>query len=313
VAEPALPKLRIGTRGSALALAQAESVAKALSDSKAVGEVEVVPIRTSGDEGGPPVPETGGDKARFVREIERALLDREVELGVHSAKDLPTDLPEGLEIAGVPAREDARDAYVGGAGSLAELPEGARIGTSSLRRRSQLLTLRPDLRIEEVRGNVDTRLRKLADGDLDGLVLAAAGLRRLGRTEEIAFELDPEEMTPAPGQGALALESRADQDSVQALAQTLTDRDALARVGAERTVVAELDASCHTPIGVHATIDDGRMTLRGFCGLPDGSEWIRDRVEADASDPAALGRELAERMRSAGAGDILRRADEVAA
>ena len=313
MADPAVAKLRIGTRGSALALAQAEAVSKALTNSKAVGEVEIVPIRTSGDETSDGSPPPGGDKARFVREIERALLDGEVDLGVHSAKDLPADLPDGLEIAGVPAREDARDAYVGEVASLREVPEGARIGTSSVRRRSQLLAVRPDLRIEEMRGNVDTRLAKLADGDLDGIVLAAAGLRRLGRADEIAFELDAEEMIPAPGQGALALEARTDQTSVESLAQTITDRDGLARLEAERAVVAKLDASCHTPVGVHAVIDDGRMSLRGYCGLPDGSEWIRDEVEADASDPESLGHELAERMRSAGAAEILKRADEVAA
>ena len=310
--EPALPKLRIGTRGSALALAQAELVVKALTDSAAVGEVEVVPIKTSGDE--PAAPEAGGDKSRFVREIERALLDGDVDLGVHSAKDLPSELPDGLEIAGVPTREDARDAYVGEAGSLDEVPEGARIGTSSVRRRSQLLALRPDLRIEEMRGNVDTRLAKLGDGDLDGLVLAAAGMRRLNRGDEIAFLLDPaDELIPAPGQGALALEGRHADDRAITSAQTITDRGALATLTAERAVVADLDASCHTPVGAHAALKGGRMSLRGFCGLPNGSEWIRDEVEDDASDPAALGRELAERMRSAGADDILKRADEVAA
>ncbi len=308
MAESALPKLRIGTRGSVLALAQAESVARALTESKAVGDVEVVPIKTTGDRG-----QAGGDKARFVREIERALLDGEVDLGVHSAKDLPSELPDGLAIAGVPEREDARDAFLGHVDSFGEVAEGARIGTSSLRRRSQILAARPDLRVEDLRGNVDTRIDRLEAGDFDGLVLAAAGLRRLNRAEEISFELELDQMTPAPGQGALALEARTGEQFVRSLAETLTDRGALARLRAERTVVAALDASCHTPVGVHATIESSRMRLRGFCGLPDGSEWIRDEVEADASDPEALGRELAERMRSAGAEDILRRAEEVAA
>jgi hydroxymethylbilane synthase len=316
VAKEALPDIRIGTRGSVLALAQAELVATALSDSKAVGKVEVVPIKTSGDQqqtsradAGPRI--SGGDKARFVREIERALLDGNVDLGVHSAKDLPTELPDGLEIAGVPQREDARDAYIGGVSSLGEVPEGSRIGTSSLRRRSQLLAARPDLRIEELRGNVDTRLERLESGDFDGVVLAAAGLRRLNRAEEISFVLEPEELTPAPGQGALALEARTDQRSVLTLAETITDREALARLEAERTVVAKLDASCHTPVGVHATIEDGRMRLRGFCGLPDGSEWLRDEVEDDASQPREIGEQLADRMKAAGAADILERAEQM--
>jgi hydroxymethylbilane synthase len=293
--------LRLGTRGSALALTQAELVAKAL------GGAELVPIKTSGDGQGP-----GGDKARFVREIEQALLAGEVDLAVHSAKDLPTELPEGLEIAGIPAREDARDAFIGQSDSLDAVPEGARIGTSSLRRRAQLLALRPDLELADLRGNVDTRLQKLAAGDFDGLVLAAAGLRRLGRAEEIAFEFDPEQLTPAPGQGALVLECRLD-DPVETRAQTITDRGALAAVSCERAAVAALGASCNTPVGVHAELSSGgRMRARGFCGLPDGSEWIRDELEQDASQPEALGGELAERMIGAGARELLERAERAA-
>jgi hydroxymethylbilane synthase len=300
------PSIRLGTRGSALALAQAEAVSKAIEQA-GLGEAPIVPIKASGDS------KRGGDKARFVREIERALLDREVDLGVHSAKDLPSELPEGLKIAGVPARETAGDAFVGGAGSLQELPEGARIGTSSLRRRAQLLALRPDLEVVELHGNVDTRLRRLEEGDFDGLVLAAAGLRRLGREGEVAFEFDPDQLTPAPGQGALALEALVDDWRCHTTAATLTDRDSLATLTAEREVVAALDASCNTPLAAYATIVSGRMLLRGFCGLPDGSEWLRDEFEEDASDPEAIGRTLAERMSAAGAADILRRAEEVAA
>jgi hydroxymethylbilane synthase len=297
--------LRLGTRGSALALAQAETVAKALKDAN-LAEAEIVPIKT-----GPR--KKGGDKARFVREIEQALLAGEVDLGVHSAKDLPSELPEGLEIAGVPARETPLDAYVGRAASLEEAPGGARLGTSSLRRRAQLLALRPDLEVVELHGNVDTRLSKLKEGDFDGLVLAAAGLRRLERKAEIAFELNPEQLTPAPGQGALALEARVDNHTAAAAAETLTDRDALATLTAERAVVAALEASCNTPLAAFATLDDGQMRVSAFCGLPDGSEWLRDELEADASEPEALGRRLAERMSAAGAGEILRRAEEVAA
>jgi hydroxymethylbilane synthase len=300
------PPIRLGTRGSALALAQAEAVSKAIEEA-GLWEAPIIPIKTSRDGS------KGGDKARFVREIERALLDREVDLGVHSAKDLPSELPEGLKIAGVPARETAGDAFVGEAGSLEELSEGARIGTSSLRRRAQLLALRPDLEVVELHGNVDTRLRRLEEGDFDGLVLAAAGLHRLGREAEVAFEFDPDQLTPAPGQGALALEARVDDWGCHATAATLTDRDSLATLTAEREVVAALDASCNTPLAAYATIASGRMRLRGFCGLPDGSEWLRDEFEEDASDPEAIGRTLAERMSAAGAADILRRAEEVAA
>jgi hydroxymethylbilane synthase len=296
------PPLRLGTRGSALALAQAEQVAKAL------GGAEVVPIRTSGKRS-----RTGGDKARFVREIERALLDGKVDLGVHSAKDLPTDLPDGLEIAGVPPGEDPRDAYVGHVSNLGEVPEGARIGTSSLRRRAQLLALRPDLELVELRGNVDTRLRRFEEGDFDGLLLAAAGLRRLGRAEEISFPLEPDEIVPAPGQGALVIEARHSEDRPVTAAESITDRGALGTLTAERTLVASLDASCNTPLGAHADlVSGGRMRLQAFCGLPDGSEWLRDELTEDASDPVGIGRRLAERMKSAGAAEILGRAEQMA-
>lgn len=303
----ALP-LRLGTRGSPLALAQANQVADA------IGGGRIVEVKTSGDRGSRPRgPGTqGGDKARFVREIERALLDGEVDLGVHSAKDLPTELPAGLELVGVPPREDPLDAYVGDAASLADVPEGGRIGTSSLRRRAQLQALRPDLDVVPLRGNVDTRLRKLGEDGLDGIVLAAAGLRRLGRESEIAFRFAPAEMTPAPGQGALALEAREGDAAAATAAQVATDRDALATLSAERAAVAALEASCNTPLGAFAEISAGRMRLAGFCGLPNGEEWIRDEVEADASDPESLGGELAKRMLAAGARELLERAERIA-
>jgi hydroxymethylbilane synthase len=304
--------LRLGTRGSALALAQANAVAKTL------GGAEVVPIKTSdqpeaGRADAPLRIESGGDKARFVREIERALLDGEVDLGVHSAKDLPTDLPEDLEIAGVPEREDPRDAYVGHVDSLGEVPAGSRIGTSSLRRRAQILARRPDLEVLELRGNVDTRLGRYEAGDFDGLVLAAAGLSRLGRAEEIAFAIEPDDCVPAPGQGAIVIESRRSDNHATTAAESITDRGALGLLSAERSLVAALDASCNTPLGANASFEHGgRMRLRAFCGLPDGSEWLRDELEEDASDPEALGAALAERMKAAGAVDILARAESMA-
>jgi hydroxymethylbilane synthase len=293
--------MRLGTRGSALALAQAEAVADAL------GDAEVVTVRTSGDRG-----RAGGDKARFVREIERALLDGEVDLGVHSAKDVPTGLPDELQVAGVPEREDPSDAYVGEAESLADIPDGALIGTASLRRRAQLLAARSDLRVTELRGNVDTRLERLRAGDYDGIVLAAAGLRRLGRDDEIAFRFQPGEMTPAPGQGALALEARrGDAASVEAAA-SLSDETALLEVIAERAAVAGLGATCHTPVGINARLEGEVLQLDAFIGLPDGSDWIRDRIEAPATDPTMPGHELASRLVAAGGREILQRAEEMA-
>ena len=286
--------MRIATRSSALAVAQAEAVAATL------GGAELV--RVSNSDGDP------GDKARFVRSVERALLDDEADLGVHSAKDVPGQMSDELAVVGVPGREDPADAFVGDADSLAEIPGGARIGTASLRRRSQLLAARDDLEVVEVRGNVDTRLRKLADGEVDGLVLAVAGLRRLGREGEIAFRFGADEMVPAPGQGSLALQARAGDSDAAAAAARITDRAALVEFTAERAATSALDASCETPLGICARHMEGTLAVAGFAGLPDGSEWVRDALRGDPEQPAALGEALAERMLAAGAGEILKRA-----
>lgn len=288
--------MRIATRGSALALAQAGQVAKRL------GDAELVEASSDGEP---------GDKSRFVRGVERALLDERAEIGVHSAKDLPAELTEGLMLASVPTREDPRDAWIGAGSSLEDVPEGARVGTASLRRRAQLLAARPDLEISELHGNVDTRLRKLAEGDLDAIVLALAGLRRLGRQDEISFAIPVESMTPAAGQGSLLLQIRSgDEDALRAV-EPITDEAALRELTAERTVVALLGATCNSPIGVHGKVDAqlDLMRLEAFVGLPDGSEWIRDRVEGDSTEPTALGAELAQRLLNTGARDILDRAE----
>ncbi len=289
--------LRIATRGSKLALTQAGSVAKLL------GGAELVEASSDGEP---------GDKSRFVRGVERALLGGAAEVGVHSAKDLPGELPEGLEIAAVPTREDPADVWIGPGDSLAEAPQGARVGTASLRRRAQLLAARPDLRVQELHGNVDTRLRKLAEGELDAIVLAAAGLRRLGRAAEIGFAIPTEEMVPAPGQGCLALQVRRGDASAERAAGAITDLNAMRELTAERAAVAPLGASCATPIGVHARAEGERMTVVAFVGLPDGSEWLRDQVDGPAEDPTALGYMLAERLLLAGARDLLERAEEAA-
>jgi hydroxymethylbilane synthase len=302
--------LRLATRGSALALAQAEIVSAALRASEPGLKVEVVPVRTSGDErrGGAPY-EPGGDKSRFVKEIEEALLAGEADLAVHSAKDVPGELPGGLAIVGVPVRGDPRDALCG-ATTLDDLPDEARVGTSSLRRRAQLLARRPDLRLEELRGNVDTRLRRLADGDYDALVLAAAGLERLDREEGTPLPAD--DFVPAPGQGCLALEGRAGDGSAAELAGAITDPGSLTRLTAERALVAALDASCRTPVAARAALDDGELTLSGFAGLPDGSVWIRDSLRGPADDPTLLGSAVADRLLAAGARDVLDRAERSA-
>jgi hydroxymethylbilane synthase len=286
--------VRIATRSSALALAQANWVAEA------VGGAELVKVSNVSGE--------VGDKGRFTRTVEDALREGRADLGVHSAKDLPGEMPDDLALVGVPVREDPADVFVGPAGDLEGLPEGARVGTASLRRRSQLLALRPDLEVVELRGNVDTRLRKLAAGEVDGLVLAAAGLLRLGRSDEIAFRFGADQMVPAPGQGALAIQARSGDADAAAAAATISDRDALVEFTAERTATRALGASCDTPLGICARHMDGTLALAGFAGLPDGSEWIRDALRGDPEQPAALGEALAERMLGAGAADILERA-----
>jgi hydroxymethylbilane synthase len=292
--------LRIGTRGSALALAQSGLIVDAI---KELGvEAELVSITTSGDRGA-----VQEDKSRFVKEIEEALLAGEVDLAVHSAKDVPGELPEGLAIVGVPERADPRDA-VCGVESLDALKEGARVGTASLRRRAQLLAIRPDLGVVDLRGNVDTRLRKLADGDYDAVVLAAAGLVRLDRKSEG----NPIDLTPAAGQGCLALEARVDDEKMADLAARLTDPDSLVCLTAERAVVTALDATCRTPVAAYARLDNGSIIMDAFVGLPDGSVWIRDELEGDADDPATLGLELAHRLIVAGASDILAQAEQAA-
>jgi hydroxymethylbilane synthase len=267
-----------------------------------LGGAELVEVSSDGEP---------GDKGRFVRGVERALLEGDADIGVHSAKDLPAELPEGLSIAAVPPREDAADVWIGAGGSFDEVAEGARVGTASLRRRAQLLAARPDLRVEELHGNVDTRLRRLRESDeLDAIVLAAAGLSRLGRAAEASFSIPAETMTPAAGQGALVLQARTGDGEAERAAAAIGEERALLELTAERAVVALLDATCATPIGVHATLGGGLLEIDAFVGLPEGNEWIRDRVEGEGDEPALAGAMLAERLLSAGAREILDRAEE---
>ena len=289
--------MRIATRGSALALTQARWVADRL------GGAELVTASSDGE---------SGDKSRFVRGVEQALLAGEAEIGVHSAKDLPAEMPEALEIASAPEREDAADVWIGAGSSLEDAPEGARVGTASLRRRAQLLAARPDLRIEDLHGNVDTRLRKLEEGELDAIVLAAAGLRRLDRADEIGFAIPVDRMVPAAGQGTLALQARIGDVETGDAAAAIGDLRAMRELTAERTVVALLDATCASPLGAHARVEGDRIELDAFVGLPDGSEWLRDRLEGNAEEPALAGAELVQRLLGAGARELLDRAEEQA-
>jgi hydroxymethylbilane synthase len=292
--------MRIGTRGSALALWQARWVADAL-EARAVA-AEIVEVTTTGDRG-----QGLGDKARWTSELERALLEGRIDVAVHSAKDVPGEIAEGTVIAAIPQREDSSD-VICGASSLAELKPGARVGSSSIRRAAQIQALRDDLEIVELRGNVDTRLRKLAEGQADAIVLALAGVRRLGREDAVGGVL--EGLVPAPGQGALILQTRSDDASTIAAAEALSDAVAQACVLAERAFASALSASCNTPLGASGTPDGEHIRLRAWLGLPDGSHWIQDELTAE---PNEVGKALAERMISVGARELLEAAEAMAA
>jgi hydroxymethylbilane synthase len=303
--------MRIGTRRSALALAQAELVAEMLtaSPAAAAGAVELVPIATGGDTGAAP----RSDKARWVAELELALLDRRIDLAVHSAKDVPGELAAGTVLLSTPARAPAEDVLCGGE-RLERLAPGARVGTSSMRRVAQLRAARADLEIVPLRGNVDTRLAKLADRSqrLDAIVLARAGLVRLGREREASAVLDPARFVPAPGQGALALQGRAGDERALTAAAAIGDPAALACLQAERAVADGLGADCDTPLGAHATASSGELRLRAWVGLPDGSEWAADELAGPIDRPEQLGKAVAGRLRAVGADRILQDARELA-
>jgi hydroxymethylbilane synthase len=318
--------MKIGTRGSALALAQTRLVTRMIPEANlGEGGLELVVIETSGDRL-KDATQPGGDKSRWVAELEYALLGGEIDLAVHSAKDVPGDIVDGLELLGVVERAAAEDALIG-APSLEELPLGGSVGTSSVRRRAQLLAIRPDLEVVSLRGNVDSRMRKLAHevtsgnettggedgggGAFDAIVLASAGLHRLGRERDIGCTLDAERFVPAPGQGALALQARAGDQTARAAVEGILDRDATACLTAERTLAQALEASCNTPLGAHATTTGRDLVLRAWVGLPDGSEWAVDELLGDFHEPEELGHEMAGRMEAVGARDMLRRAGEM--
>jgi hydroxymethylbilane synthase len=292
--------LVIASRGSQLALWQAHWVEGQLAQAGLASEIEI--IKTTGDKITDVPLAKVGTKGLFTKEIEEALLDARADLAVHSLKDLPTELPPGLILAGVPRREDPRDAIVGR--RLDELAQGAKVGTSSLRRAAQLRKLRPDLQIESVRGNLDTRLRKLDEGRYDAIVLAAAGLKRLGWGGRIAELLAPEVMCPAVGQGALALEARETGAGRDACA-ALDHADTRAAVTAERGVLAALGGGCQVPIGAYATVEGDRLRLMAVVVSPDGSELVSARSEGAAYEAASLGRALGNELLDLGARRIL--------
>jgi len=299
-------RLRLGTRASPLARVQAEGVRAALAARHPGLTVELVFVRTTGDRVTGPLAAAGG-KGLFVKEIEEALLDGRIDAGVHSMKDVPARLAAGLVIGAVPERADARDVLIGGDGGLAGLPPGARIGTASPRRRAQLLAHRPDLVVVLLRGNVDTRLRKWRAGEVDALLLAAAGLARLGISEPAAQPLPVDEFLPAVGQGALALECRADDGATRALLAAVDQPAAASAVAAERAFLAAVGGDCNSAIAAHATLADGRLTLRALVTDPDGRRRLEERDTAPAADAEALGRTVATRLLAAGAAALMGR------
>lgn len=299
-------EIRIGTRGSLLAVTQSTWVKNRIEAQHPGITVELVKIITKGDKIlDVPLAKVGG-KGLFVKEIEEALLRREVDLAVHSMKDVPSELPAELFLGVIPKREDPRDAFISNnSGSVTDLPNGARVGTSSLRRRSQLAALRPDLQIEDLRGNLDTRLRKLDEGQYEAIILAAAGLNRLGMGSRPAAYFEPADMLPAVGQGALGIELRRDDAELLAGLDFLNDRATTLAVQAERAFLFTLEGGCQVPIGAHAEIVGETVRLTGLIASVDGREMIKRSKEGPVREAEKLGIDLATELLDLGGREIL--------
>lgn len=301
-----MKSLRIGSRGSALALWQANHVRQRLREGCGV-ESEIVTIRTAGDRlEQAPIGQIGL-KGVFIKEIEDALLERRVDLAVHSMKDVPTEIPAGLAFPAITRREDVRDCLVSRDGKkLAELAPGARVGTSSLRRQAQLRHYRPDLELRDLRGNVDTRLRKLEAGEFDAIILAKAGMERLGQGAKISEVISPEVMLPAVGQGALGIECRRDDHEIFTLLEKLDDPGTRASVTAERALLSELEGGCQVPLGAWGRIENRNLILEAAVLSADGAEYLRHRLSGDVAEAEEVGRRLGQELIDAGADRILR-------
>jgi hydroxymethylbilane synthase len=302
--------LRIGSRGSPLALIQAREVASRLAEACGLApeRIEIKTIRTTGDMiQDRPLADAGG-KGLFTKEIEEALLSGAIDLAVHSSKDMPTVLPAGLVLSAFLPREDPRDAFISRkAKSLGDLPRGAVVGTASLRRQALVKRLRPDLGIVPLRGNVETRLRKIENGEADATVLALAGLKRLGLAEAATAVLDLDEFLPAVGQGAIGIETREDDDKTRALVDAINDPDTATALGAERAFLVVLDGSCRTPIAGHARVIGGTVRLRGLIAKTDGSETLEVSREGARADAAALGADAGRELKSRAGPDFFER------
>ncbi len=303
-----LPEIRIATRSSPLALWQAEEVARRLMLLHPGLNVLLVQMKTQGDKLlDAPLSKTGG-KGLFVKELEVGILERRADIAVHSMKDVPVDFPEGLELRVIMQREDPRDAFVSNHyDSLAAMPAGKRLGTSSLRRQMQIREAYPQLEIDWLRGNVNTRLVKLDEGNYDAIILACAGLIRLGFEQRIKRALDPEECLPAIGQGAIGIEVRSDDKAVKELIEPLAHADTMSCIAAERAMNQALSGGCQVPIAGFALLTDGEIYMRGMVGEPDGSRILRAEINGSARQAASLGKRLAADLLAQGAADILRR------
>lgn len=301
--------ITVGTRGSLLALAQTRWVVARLKEEWPETDFTIQVISTKGDrnQGSLGAMAAKGDKGFWVKEIEDALLGSRIDIAVHSLKDLPTTQPEGLEVSSIPKRVDARDVLVGREGmkSLGALPQGARVGTSSIRRRAFLHAHRPDLIVKDLRGNIDTRLAALGTGEYDAVILAAAGLIRAELRHRIDEFIDPGILLPAPGQGALAIETRTDDDVSTEIVYAIHDLTTDDRVTAEREFLAGLGAGCMAPVGAHATVKGGILTLDGWVAATDGSELMQATTTGDPSEAADLGAELADDLMKQGAKELV--------
>ena len=300
--------LIIGSRGSRLALWQAEKIKAGLLDLNPGFEIQIEIVKTTGDVKSDPLSVIGG-KGVFTKELEEALLDKRIDIAVHSLKDLPTIVPDDLAISAICEREDPRDALVlrkySEIGSVRELPMGAVVGTSSQRRLSQLKALRDDLVVKDLRGNVDTRVRKLDEGQYDALILASAGLIRLGLRDRISAAVEIDEILPAVGQGAIAIETRADDEVAVAATSKLNHRATELACRAERAFLRGLGGGCQFPIAGHAVVDGEVLTLEGLVAKADGKEILRNRTSGGANDPEQIGSQLAQQLLDQGAGDLL--------
>jgi hydroxymethylbilane synthase len=297
----------IGTRGSALALVQTELIKKQILGHYPDTEIAVKIIKTSADKDLTASIRAGSSIGVFVKELEQALLNNQIDIAVHSMKDVPTKIPEGLQIAAIPEREDARDALITNHGtSLAELPSGALVGTGSVRRQAQILALRPDLRVRDIRGNIDTRLNKLREGICDAIILACAGLNRLGLHNRISAPLDFAQMLPAPGQGAIAIETRSDDPRIPPIATALNHIPTAIAVSAERSFLQRMGGGCNVPVAVHARLKGDSIEIEGLAASPDGINIIREsiRQNVEVADETAIA--LADRILSQGGRAILK-------